>query len=103
MREVQRRLARRGYRPGPVDGRFGARTRAAVIWFQTKHGLPRTGRVDARSVATLRETRDARAHARDRGRPAPPAQQEAGAPAVPLPAAASERADRTWLLLAWRR
>ena len=56
MREVQRRLVRRGYRPGPVDGRFGARTRAAVIWFQTKHGLPRTGRVDARSVATLRQT-----------------------------------------------
>src|SRR5215207_4333385 len=54
VREVQRRLARRGYRPGPVDGRFGERTRAAVIWFQTKHGLPRTGRADARSVSTLR-------------------------------------------------
>src|SRR3954467_10347223 len=29
VREVQRRLLRRGYRPGVVDGRFGARTRAA--------------------------------------------------------------------------
>jgi DNA invertase Pin-like site-specific DNA recombinase/peptidoglycan hydrolase-like protein with peptidoglycan-binding domain len=55
VREVQRRLARRGYRPGPVDGRFGPRTRAAVLWFQTKHGLPRTGRVDARVLITLRE------------------------------------------------
>ena len=54
VREVQRRLVRRGYRPGPIDGRFGPRTRAAVIWFQTKHGLPRTGRVDALSAATLR-------------------------------------------------
>src|SRR5262245_35613323 len=42
VREVQRRLVRRGYRPGRIDGRFGPRTRAAVIWFQTKHGLPRT-------------------------------------------------------------
>src|SRR6185436_17585324 len=38
VREVQRRLHRRGYRPGAVDGRFGPRTRAAVMWFQTKHG-----------------------------------------------------------------
>ena len=55
VREVQRRLVRRGYRPGPVDGRFGPRTRAAVIWFQTKHGLARTGRIDAAGIATLRE------------------------------------------------
>src|SRR3954454_3835794 len=54
VREVQRRLVRRGYRPGPVDGRYGSRTRAAVLWFQTKHGLPRTVRVDARSILTLR-------------------------------------------------
>src|SRR5689334_2995770 len=39
VREVQRRLVRRGYRPGPVDGRYGPRTRAAVVWFEIKHGL----------------------------------------------------------------
>src|SRR6478752_557267 len=49
-----------GYRPGRVDGRFGARARAAVLWFQTKHALPRTGRVDARSIATLRQAPQAR-------------------------------------------
>jgi peptidoglycan hydrolase-like protein with peptidoglycan-binding domain len=54
VREVQRRLRHRGYRPGPVDGRFGPRTRASVLWFQLKHGLPRTGRVGARTLATLR-------------------------------------------------
>ena len=68
VREVQRRLVRRGYRPGPVDGRFGARTRAAVLWFQTKHGLPRTGHLDAVSVATLRQTADRAARRRPRGR-----------------------------------
>ena len=34
VREVQRRLIGLGYRPGPVDGLFGPRTRAATRWFQ---------------------------------------------------------------------
>ena len=114
VREVQRRLVRRGYRPGPVDGRFGARTRAAVIWFQTKHGLPRTGRVDARSVATLRETRNVRRTPATADAPTPPsaAQQEAGALAT-APPATSERTGLALLailiaiglaaILAWLR
>ena len=99
VREVQRRLVRRGYRPGPVDGRFGARTRAAVLWFQTKHGLPRTGRVDARGVATLRRPPQARRTPVTGAAPSPPgAAQEAGAFAGPS-AAPLQRADRTWLVL----
>ena len=96
VREVQRRLLRRGYRPGPVDGRFGARTRAAVLWFQTKHGLPRTGRVDARSVATLRQHRRARPSAHDRGRSEPAQRRRAGgARGRPTsPPASLEPADR---------
>ena len=43
VREIQRRLARLGYRVGPIDGRFGRVTRASVAWFQVKHGLPVTG------------------------------------------------------------
>jgi DNA invertase Pin-like site-specific DNA recombinase len=54
VRELQRGLLRRGYRPGRVDGRFGQRTRSAVIWFQVKHGLPRTGRGDVLTVTHLR-------------------------------------------------
>jgi DNA invertase Pin-like site-specific DNA recombinase/peptidoglycan hydrolase-like protein with peptidoglycan-binding domain len=57
VRELQRRLLRRGYRPGPADGRFGPRTRAAVVWFQIKHGLPRTGRGDAATITRLRDDR----------------------------------------------
>ena len=100
VREVQRRLVRRGYRPGAVDGRFGARTRAAVLWFQTKHGLPRTGRVDARSVATLRQTSPARRTPASGDAPSPPsAAEESGALAGTSPPAPPGPADRTWLVL----
>jgi DNA invertase Pin-like site-specific DNA recombinase len=89
VREVQRRLVRRGYRPGPLDGRFGPRTRAAVLWFETKHGLPRTGRIDARGLATLRASDPDRTPASD------------AAPAVPTAVSAAsatpETTDLTWL------
>lgn len=55
VREVQRLLVRIGYRPGPVDGRFGARTQAAVIDFQHKHSLPQGGAVGSRTLLSLRE------------------------------------------------
>jgi peptidoglycan hydrolase-like protein with peptidoglycan-binding domain len=53
VRDLQRRLTRLGYRPGPVDGRFGPRTEAATRWFQYKHGLDLTGRVDRTTMAVL--------------------------------------------------
>ena len=53
VREVQRRLVKLGYRPGPVDGLFGPRTRAATQWFQFKHGLPTNGRVNRSTLAVL--------------------------------------------------
>jgi hypothetical protein len=90
-------LVRRGYRPGRVDGRFGPRTRAAVLWFQTKHGLPRTGRIDARGVMALRTTPQAGRPART-SRPPSAAEEEARAVADTA-VAAPERADRTLLVL----
>ena len=60
VREIQRRLSGLGYRPGPIDGIFGPRTRAAVGWFQLKHGFQVDGR------ATLAVVR----HLRTRTRPA---------------------------------
>src|SRR4051812_8428088 len=54
VRDVQRRLTRLGYRPGPVDGLFGPRTEAAARWFQYKHGLRSTGRVDKLTLVVLR-------------------------------------------------
>lgn len=54
VRELQRRLRARGYRAGPVDGRFGPRTVSALQWFQIKHGLRPGCTADARTVRALR-------------------------------------------------
>lgn len=58
VREVQRRLVQLGYRPGPVDGLFGPRTRAATRWFQFKHGLDTTGRVNLATLTVLQARSD---------------------------------------------
>jgi peptidoglycan hydrolase-like protein with peptidoglycan-binding domain len=39
VRVLQRRLRRDGYRPGPIDGRYGPLTERAVSRFQAAHGL----------------------------------------------------------------
>lgn len=54
VRQVQRDLRRLGYRPGPVDGLFGPRTKAAVQWFQMKYGLRASGTVNAVTLRQLR-------------------------------------------------
>ncbi|MBV9802063.1 MAG: peptidoglycan-binding protein [Solirubrobacterales bacterium] len=43
VRALQRRLAGLGYPSGPIDGRFGPLTKAAVIRFQIAHGLRADG------------------------------------------------------------
>jgi Putative peptidoglycan binding domain/Resolvase, N terminal domain len=73
VREVQRRLVQLGYRPGPVDGLFGPRTRAATRWFQYKHGLPVNGRVSRSTLTVLR--------ARSDHEPLPTTEREARTPA----------------------
>ena len=39
VRRIQSALAEKGYNPGPVDGRSGPRTRAAIGAYQRDHGL----------------------------------------------------------------
>lgn len=53
QRKVQERLTALGYRPGPVDGKPGAQTSSAVLAFQKREGLERTGKADAATVARL--------------------------------------------------
>src|SRR5215207_2935505 len=84
VRQVQRDLRRLGYRPGPVDGLFGPRTKAAVQWFQMKYGLRPDGTVTAVTSGHLR------AHALGRGT----AQSNRKRATVPVPPSRAARAPR---------
>jgi peptidoglycan hydrolase-like protein with peptidoglycan-binding domain/DNA invertase Pin-like site-specific DNA recombinase len=53
VREIQRRLRALGHRPGPVDGRYGPRTQAAVERFQRTAGQPVNGVLAPATVAAL--------------------------------------------------
>jgi putative peptidoglycan binding protein len=110
VRRVQRALRELGYGVGRVDGRFGARTRSAVGWFQRKHGLSVDGVVGPRTLERLRErvrvdsTATPRAQAdTDTQASAPPADQDgqAARPVAvgPESAAAADPGDR-WLVAA---
>lgn len=50
---LQRRLARAGQDPGPLDGIFGPRTLAALRAYQREHRLAVTGRADLATATAL--------------------------------------------------
>ena len=51
--QVQQALTRKGYTPGPTDGRFGVQTMRAVVAFQTANGADPTGAVDQALFAQI--------------------------------------------------
>ncbi len=53
VKAVEQRLADLRFSPGPVDGRFDAKTGQAVLSFQKQTGLPRTSRVDAATATRM--------------------------------------------------
>lgn len=56
VRAAQELLVARGYALGGVDGRFGPLMRRAVVAFQSEHGLPVDGDLDAADMDVLRAT-----------------------------------------------
>ena len=50
---VQRKLAKMGYDPGPVDGRLGPSTRRAIMQFQRANNMPATGEIEPGVMALL--------------------------------------------------
>src|SRR5207302_9458251 len=52
--EIQTRLKAKGFNPGPADGVFGPKTRAAVIAFQRAARLVVAGIVGPQTLAALR-------------------------------------------------
>ena len=53
VRALQRRLARAGFRPGPVDGLYGPLTEQAVRRFQSAHGLSVDGVAGPQTLTRL--------------------------------------------------
>jgi peptidoglycan hydrolase-like protein with peptidoglycan-binding domain len=67
VRSLQRALRLAGSHPGPVDGRFGPRTEAAVLRFQRVHGLATDGLAGDETLRALGRMRT-RVVARNPGR-----------------------------------
>jgi len=53
VKAVEQRLADLKFSPGPVDGKFDAKTGQAVLTFQKQTGLPRTSKVDAATATRM--------------------------------------------------
>jgi peptidoglycan hydrolase-like protein with peptidoglycan-binding domain len=87
VRVLQRRLLRAGERPGPVDGRYGPLTEAAVRHFQDRHGLAVDGLVGEATGGMLRRQFAALAPERPQARAPRPEEPTAR----PEPAANAER------------
>ena len=78
IREVQSLLATLGYDPGPIDGKPGRQTTAAIRRFQSRYDLTANGRISPELVKGLWGVAGARAPvapsmAGDTDDPAPPA------------------------------
>jgi peptidoglycan hydrolase-like protein with peptidoglycan-binding domain len=85
VRDVQRRLRALGERPGPVDGRYGPRTQAAIERFQREAGQRPSGELSPATAAALARTNpDQPAHPASDGRggnqPGQQAERRATAP-----------------------
>ena len=52
---TQANLARLGYDPGPVDGRYGPRTRNAIRAYQRDHGLAENGRLSGQVALDIED------------------------------------------------
>ncbi len=88
VRTLQRRLAKAGDSPGPIDGIFGPRTEAAVRHFQTAHHLRADGVAGRMTLAALRSApagRTAPTHGTTARRPRPPAHKPAAHGRRPQP------------------
>jgi hypothetical protein len=53
LRQAQERLQAAGFAPGPLDGRLGPHTRAALRQYQQRKGLRVTGTLDAQTMKAL--------------------------------------------------
>jgi len=53
VRGAQQALMDKGFNPGPIDGKMGPKTKAAISEFQKKESMKVTGRLDSDTKAKL--------------------------------------------------
>ncbi|HKA33396.1 MAG TPA: peptidoglycan-binding domain-containing protein [Candidatus Binatia bacterium] len=53
VKKVQEALKEKGQDPGPIDGRMGAKTKAALKSYQSANNLKPTGRLDSETAKSL--------------------------------------------------
>ncbi len=53
LTQIQQALNDKGLNAGPVDGKMGPKTKAAIKQFQAQQGLQASGKLDAQTVAML--------------------------------------------------
>jgi peptidoglycan hydrolase-like protein with peptidoglycan-binding domain len=56
VREIQQLLTDLGYTPGPVDGLYGKKTRAAIQAFQVDKNLDPNGQATQQILDALRQS-----------------------------------------------
>ncbi len=54
VKEIQRKLKKAGFHPGPLDGKYGPKTQAAVVALQVSRGLVADGEVGPQTAKALR-------------------------------------------------
>lgn len=55
VKQIQMALQNAGYSPGPIDGRMGKQTRAAIRQFQSDHNLTVDGKVGKKTWGVLKD------------------------------------------------
>jgi peptidoglycan hydrolase-like protein with peptidoglycan-binding domain len=59
VRQAQQALKDKGYDPGPIDGRYGPKTREAVRRYQKENKIVANGRLGGETYESLGVKRDA--------------------------------------------
>ena len=60
IRKIQAGLAKLGFKPGPIDGKYGRKTKRAILKYQRAHGLPEDGETTVALRAHIESTLAAR-------------------------------------------
>jgi DNA invertase Pin-like site-specific DNA recombinase len=95
VRAVQRQLRALGHRPGPVDGRYGPRTQAAIERFQREAGQRASGVLSSATATALASSNDDRPARRSSASRAENSRADGGPPRADASGGSEQSRSRT--------